>query len=293
MQRRVRSQPRPRPRHRQADGDAHQSTAAGGGAYAAVARARVRTDAVRVQLRPARVVRERAHRDACSRGQPLLRARVHALADTLGAAEHLDRWRRWSGPAARRLRRGHGKSDAAGALALPHRLPVDSAALLGARAVDPARVRSGADSDAARRPRGARDHTADTPVRGGARGGHRIPGRLGATRLPLSRRGASPRRRIPLARARSATRNDAAPGSTALPLLAALSRAALRGDGGRPAAVMTEPTADPAPSTTVAPVEPVGEVARKNIVLALALVGVVVLIVLGTIAVSFIYLHYD
>ena len=34
-----------------------------------------------------------------------------------------------------------------------------------------------------------------------------------------------------------------------------------------------------------------GEVARKNLVLALALVGVVVLIVLGTIAVSFIYLH--
>jgi heme/copper-type cytochrome/quinol oxidase subunit 2 len=56
---------------------------------------------------------------------------------------------------------------------------------------------------------------------------------------------------------------------------------------------MTEPTADPAASTTVAPVEPVGEVARKNIVLALALVGVVVLIVLGTIAVSLIYLHYD
>jgi hypothetical protein len=56
---------------------------------------------------------------------------------------------------------------------------------------------------------------------------------------------------------------------------------------------MTEPTADPAPSTTVAPVDPVGEVARKNVVLALALVGVVVLIVLGTIAVSFIYLHYD
>ena len=41
------------------------------------------------------------------------------------------------------------------------------------------------------------------------------------------------------------------------------------------------------------PVEPVGDVARKNVALALALVGVVVLIVLGTIAVSFIYLHYD
>ncbi|HMH41448.1 MAG TPA: hypothetical protein VK532_09680 [Gaiellaceae bacterium] len=57
---------------------------------------------------------------------------------------------------------------------------------------------------------------------------------------------------------------------------------------------MTEPEAEaPAPSTTVGPVEPVGEIARKNITLALALVGVVLLIVLGTIAVSFIYLHYD
>jgi hypothetical protein len=56
---------------------------------------------------------------------------------------------------------------------------------------------------------------------------------------------------------------------------------------------MTEPTADPAPSTTVAPVEPVGDVARKNIALAVGLVGVVLLIIVGTIAVSFIYLHYD
>ena len=40
-------------------------------------------------------------------------------------------------------------------------------------------------------------------------------------------------------------------------------------------------------------IEPVGEVARKNVVLALALFGVVLLMVAGTIAVSFIYLHYD
>ena len=38
-------------------------TAAGGGAHAAVARPRVRANTLRVQLRPARVVRERAHRD--------------------------------------------------------------------------------------------------------------------------------------------------------------------------------------------------------------------------------------
>ena len=57
---------------------------------------------------------------------------------------------------------------------------------------------------------------------------------------------------------------------------------------------MTDPSAEaPATSTTTGPVEPVGEVARKNVALALALVGIALLIVAGTIAVSFIYLHYD
>jgi hypothetical protein len=57
---------------------------------------------------------------------------------------------------------------------------------------------------------------------------------------------------------------------------------------------MTEPTLEAPPtSTPTGPVEPVGEVARKNVVLALALFGVVLLMVAGTIAVSFIYLHYD
>jgi hypothetical protein len=58
--------------------------------------------------------------------------------------------------------------------------------------------------------------------------------------------------------------------------------------------VTTEPAAEaPATSTTPGPIEPVGEVARKNVALALALVGIALLIVAGTIAVSFIYLHYD
>src|SRR3954454_16557775 len=224
---------------------------------------------------------------------PPSRALEFGLTLALDAAEHRDRRRRGGRPAARRLRGGHGESDAAGALALPDRLPLDSTALLGACPVDSARLRSGADSDAARCPRRTRNDPADRPVRGGARGGHRVSGRLGSARLRVSRSGAPPRRRIPLARACPAPRNDTAPSGTALPLPPPLPRAALRRDGGRPPAVMTEPTADPAPSTTVAPVEPVGEVARKNIVLALALVGVVLLIVAGTIAVSFIYLHYD
>jgi hypothetical protein len=57
---------------------------------------------------------------------------------------------------------------------------------------------------------------------------------------------------------------------------------------------MTEPAAE----TTRArapnePVEPTGEVARKNVMLALVLVAVVILVVAGTVAISLIYLHYD
>jgi hypothetical protein len=47
------------------------------------------------------------------------------------------------------------------------------------------------------------------------------------------------------------------------------------------------------PRTTTEAVEPTGEVARKNIVLGLALVGISLLLVGGTVLVSFIYLLYD
>ncbi|MDX6414621.1 MAG: hypothetical protein QOH23_2031 [Gaiellaceae bacterium] len=57
---------------------------------------------------------------------------------------------------------------------------------------------------------------------------------------------------------------------------------------------MTEPAAETtrtrAPNE---PVEPTGEIARKNLMLALVLVGVVILVVAGTVAISLIYLHYD
>jgi hypothetical protein len=57
---------------------------------------------------------------------------------------------------------------------------------------------------------------------------------------------------------------------------------------------MTEPAAETtrtrAPNE---PVEPTGEVARKNVMLALVLVAVVILVVAGTVAISLIYLHYD
>jgi hypothetical protein len=41
------------------------------------------------------------------------------------------------------------------------------------------------------------------------------------------------------------------------------------------------------------PVEPAGEIARKNVMLALVLVAIVILVVAGTVAISLIYLHYD
>lgn len=47
------------------------------------------------------------------------------------------------------------------------------------------------------------------------------------------------------------------------------------------------------PRTTSPPVEPTPELARKNIALALVLVGVAVLIAAGAVVVSLIYLHYS
>jgi hypothetical protein len=59
---------------------------------------------------------------------------------------------------------------------------------------------------------------------------------------------------------------------------------------------VTEPLNEPQPiqaRTTSEPVEPSGEVARKNIRLAIALVTIAMLFAAGAVAVSFIYLHYD
>ena len=53
---------------------------------------------------------------------------------------------------------------------------------------------------------------------------------------------------------------------------------------------MTEPLP---PRTTSDPVEPTGELAHKNVVLGLALLGIALLIAAGAVVVSLIYLHYD
>ena len=121
-----------------------------------------------------------------------------------------------------------------------------------------------------------------------------VPGRLGAARLRLSRRGAcSSAARSSGSRSPCAAKRRHAGQHCSSTSRFSTSRCSSRRWRSTRCCDDRAARADPAPSTTVAPVEPVGEVARKNVVLALALVGVVVLIVLGTIAVSFIYLHYD
>jgi hypothetical protein len=57
---------------------------------------------------------------------------------------------------------------------------------------------------------------------------------------------------------------------------------------------MTERLPEPtAPRTTNLPVEPVGDVARKNVRLALALTAIAALMVVGAVLISLVYLQYD
>ena len=57
---------------------------------------------------------------------------------------------------------------------------------------------------------------------------------------------------------------------------------------------MAEPLREPIPPRTMT--EPVGatpEIARKNVVLGLALLGIALLIAAGSVVVALVYLHYD
>jgi hypothetical protein len=57
---------------------------------------------------------------------------------------------------------------------------------------------------------------------------------------------------------------------------------------------MTERLPEPMPPrTTSEPVEPTPEVARRNIVLGVALFALSILIAAGTVAVALLYLQYD
>jgi hypothetical protein len=57
---------------------------------------------------------------------------------------------------------------------------------------------------------------------------------------------------------------------------------------------MTQQAPEPIPPrTTTEPVEPTAEVARKNVTLGLALLGISLLIAVGAVVVSLIYLQFD
>jgi hypothetical protein len=57
---------------------------------------------------------------------------------------------------------------------------------------------------------------------------------------------------------------------------------------------MTERLPEPSqPRTTYEPVGPTPEIARKNVALGLALLGVALLMAAGAVIVALIYLHYD
>jgi hypothetical protein len=57
---------------------------------------------------------------------------------------------------------------------------------------------------------------------------------------------------------------------------------------------MTEPLPEPPPAQSYyAPAEPTAEVARKNMLLGIALFAIALLIAAGAVVVSLIYLHYD
>jgi hypothetical protein len=85
-------------------------------------------------VRAARRARQPADGAARARREPLLRPRLHALAEAHDAAEHRHRRRGRRGAAARRLRRCGRPPRLGGARHVRHRLPLDAAALLGARA---------------------------------------------------------------------------------------------------------------------------------------------------------------
>ena len=57
---------------------------------------------------------------------------------------------------------------------------------------------------------------------------------------------------------------------------------------------MVEPLAESTPPRTMTePVGPTPELARKNLVLGLALLGIALLIAAGSVVVALVYLHYD
>ena len=137
LRRRVRPQPRARPGHRPAHAANGPKTGRGRSCPTRTC-ARVRAGALGVLLRRPRELRERARRAPRRLREPVLRPGVHPLAEAVDAAEHRHRRCSRGRAAGGRLGGRNRESDAAGPLALSHRLRLDAAALLGAGDPHPA-----------------------------------------------------------------------------------------------------------------------------------------------------------
>src|SRR5579862_4602357 len=233
LRRRRRAQPLPRPRHRPADGGADGTSSSRVGTPRPRAGARVRRRALGGVVRAARCPRQLADCPAGARREPLLRLRVHALAQAYDAAEHRHRRRGGGGAAARRLRERVGSSGLGGPRHVRDRVPVDAAPLLGARADDQGALCARSGADAPGRARRPRDGSADRALLGGARRRYARPRRVRRLRASLRRRRARARGFAPVVVGRALARPEPPSRGPALPLFAALPRAALRRDGGR------------------------------------------------------------
>ena len=175
-------------RHRPADGQAHARASGRGRTRPAEPRAGVRAGALGALVRPARALVN------------VLTA-VLALVGNLFYVLVYTRWLKRSTPqniviggAAGAVPPLVGYAAATGNLALARAAPVrdrlllDAAALLGARAADPARLRERAHPDAAGRPRRARDDAPDRPLLARARRRDAAAGRLAHVRSRVPRR---------------------------------------------------------------------------------------------------------
>ena len=172
------AEPLPRSRHRQVMGVAHRAAPGRLGSRSGRAGPRVRPRALGILVRAARLARQPADRPARARGQSLLRARLHALAEALDGPEHRHRRRSRSRAAARRLRRRYRPSRLGRPRDVRRRLRVDAAALLGAGTDDQGALREGGCADAARDARRSRDCPSDRALHRGPDRRDARPGRL-------------------------------------------------------------------------------------------------------------------
>ena len=179
-----------------------------------------------------------------------------------------------------------GYAAATGSLALPalwlflDRVPLDAAALLGARTDDQKRVRGRRRPDAPGRSRRRRDRAADPPLLHRARRVH--DRRRNLARAALHGGCAGARGGLRRSRSHAAPRPDPGPRAGAVPLLARVPRAALRRRRRRPAADVSERTH-----------EEELELQRRNLRFGWALTGLFVLLFAGTVLIALLFLQLD